>query len=47
MVNGARRISSEKLKEHQYIEGYARSLETKIVEWDESRNFEQMKKYVK
>ena len=30
MANGARRIRSEKLKEHQYMEGYARCLESKI-----------------
>ena len=27
---GARRIRSEKLKEHQYTEGYVRCLENKI-----------------
>ena len=31
---GARRIRSEKLREHQYKEGYARSFEVKGVEWD-------------
>ena len=39
---GARRISSEKLREHQHIKGYARCLENKGVEWDEGRNIEQM-----
>ena len=28
------RIRSEKLREHQYREGYARTLEGKGVEWD-------------
>ena len=32
VVVGARRITSKKLKEHQYREGYARSLEEKEVE---------------
>ena len=32
VVNEARRIISEKLREHQYREGYARSLEGKRVE---------------
>ena len=35
VVVGDRRIISEKLREHQYREGYAtRSLEGKGVEWD-------------
>ena len=34
MVFEVRRIISEKLREHQYREGYARSLEGKRVEWD-------------
>ena len=34
VVVGARRIKSEKLREHQYKEGYARSLEGKREEWD-------------
>ena len=33
VVVGARRIRSEKLREHQYREGYAKSLEGKGVEW--------------
>ena len=33
-VVGARRIRSEKLREHQCREGYARSLEEKGVEFD-------------
>ena len=31
---GDKRIRSEKLREHQYREGYVRSLEGKGVEWD-------------
>ena len=34
VVVRARRIRSEKLKEHQYREEYARSLERKGIEWD-------------
>ena len=34
VVVGARRIRSEKLREHKYREGYARSFEGKEVEWD-------------
>ena len=34
VVVGARRIRREKLREHQYREGYARFLEGKGVEWD-------------
>ena len=30
---GARKIRSKKLREHQYREGYAKSLEGKGVEW--------------
>ena len=40
VVDGARRIKSEKLREHQDIEGYTRSLEGKRVEWDEENNVE-------
>ena len=36
-----RRIRNDKLKEHQYREIYARSLEGKGVEWDEENNVEQ------
>ena len=46
-VTGARRIRSEKLREHQYIERYARCLKNKRVEWDEGRNVEQMWEWVK
>ena len=34
VVFGAWRTRSKKLREHQYIEGYARSLGGKGVEWD-------------
>ena len=33
VVVGARRIRSEELREHQYREGYGRSLEGKEIEW--------------
>ena len=39
---GARRIRSEKLREHQYREGYARALEGKGLEWDGDNNVEHM-----
>ena len=42
VVNGTRIIRSEKLREHQYIEGYAWCLESKRVQWDEGRNIEKM-----
>ena len=42
IVEGARRIRSEKLREHQYKEGYARSLEGKRVEWDGDNNVDHM-----
>ena len=38
VVVEARRIRSEKLREHLYKEGYARSLEGKRVEWDRENN---------
>ena len=44
---GARRIRSEKLREHQYMEGYARCLKSKRVEWDVGRNVEEMWEQVK
>ena len=47
MVVGARRIRSEKLREHQYIEGYAWSLEGKGVEWDGDDNVKHMWEQVK
>ena len=37
-MDGARRIRSEKLREHQYREEYARSLEGERVEWDRENN---------
>ena len=45
MVGG--RIRSEKLREHQYREGYARSLEGKRVELDGKNNVEHMLEQVK
>ena len=42
VVVGARRIISEKLMEHQYREGYGRSLEGNRVEWDGDYNVEHM-----
>ena len=47
VVVGARRIRNEKLKEHQYREGYARSLEGKELEWDGDNNAEHMWEQVK
>ena len=38
----ARGIRSEKLRKHQYREGYARSLEGKRVEWGGENNVEHM-----
>ena len=37
VVIGARRIRSEKLRKHQYIEGYAWSPDSNRVEWDENK----------
>ena len=42
VADGPKRIKSEKLKEHQYREEYARSLERKRVEWDEENNVKEM-----
>ena len=42
-----RRIRSEKLREHQYREGYARYLEDKGVEWNGDNNVEHMWEQVK
>ena len=39
---GAVRIKSEKLREHHYREGYARSLEKKGVEFEGDNNVEHM-----
>ena len=44
---GARNIRSEKMREHQYKEGYDRSLEGKRVEWDGDNNVEHMWEQVK
>ena len=38
VVDGANMIRSEKLREQQYTERYARSLEGKKKEWDEGNN---------
>ena len=43
----ARRIRSQKLREHQYREGYARSLGGKGEKWDEESNVEHMWEQVK
>ena len=42
VVGRARRIRSEKLREHRYSEEYARFLEGKRVEWDGENNVEHM-----
>ena len=42
VVVGARRIRSEKLREHKCREGYAWSLKGKGVEWDGDDNVEHM-----
>ena len=47
MVVGARRIRSEKLREDQYREEYARSLEGKRVKGDRDNNVEHMWEQVK
>ena len=47
MVVGVRRIRSEKLREHQYRDEYARSFEGKGVEWDGDDNVEHMWEQVK
>ena len=47
VVDGARRIGSETLKEHQYREEYARSLKGKRVEWDGENNVKHMWEQVK
>ena len=44
---GTRRFRSEKLREHQYREGYAKSLEGERVEWDGHDNVEYMWEQVK
>ena len=47
VLDGARRIRSEKLREHQYREGYARSFEGKRVDWDGENNVKHMLEQVK
>ena len=42
-----RRIRSKKLREHQYREGCARSLDRKGVEWDKDDNVKHMWEQVK
>ena len=42
IVNRVRRIRSEKLREYQFREEYARPLEGKRVEWDGENNIEHM-----
>ena len=42
VVVGARRIISEKMREHQYREGYARSFEGNGVGWDGNNNVKHM-----
>ena len=41
-MTGARRYRSEKLREYQFREGYARSLEGTGVEWDGDNDVEHM-----
>ena len=47
VVVGARNIRSEKLREHQYREEYARTLEGKELEWDGDDNIKHMWEQVK
>ena len=44
---GARRIRSKKLREYQYSDRYARSLEGKEIEWDGDNNVEHIWEQVK
>ena len=46
-MDGARRIRSEKLKEHQYREGHARFLEKNRTEWKGESYIEHMWDQVK
>ena len=46
-MNGAKRIRSEKLKEHQYRERYATSLDGETVEYDIKNNVAHMWEQVK
>ena len=47
VVNGTRRIRSDKLRSHQYIEGYIRCFESKRVDCYVGGNVEQMWEQVK
>ena len=47
VVDGASRIRLEKSKEHQYREGYAKSLESEWGEWDGESNGEHIWEQVK
>ena len=47
VVVGAKSIRNEKLREHQYREEYASSLEGKELEWDGDDNFKDMWEQVK
>ena len=47
LLDGAKRFRSEKLREHQYREGCAITLEEKRVEWDEENNVVHMWEQVK
>ena len=47
VVNGVRWTRSENFREHQCMEGYGRCLESKVVEWDEGRNIEEIWEPVK
>ena len=47
VVVRVRGIRSEKLREHQYREGYSKSLEGKGVEWDGDNNVEHMWEQIK
>ena len=44
---GASRIRREKLREHQYREGYARNLEGNELEWDGDNKVEHMWELIK
>ena len=41
LVNGAMRIRSEKIREHQYIK-FSRCLESNSIGWNKDGNVEQM-----
>ena len=47
VVVGAKRVRSKKMREHQFREGYARSLDGKGIEWDREDNVEHMWEQVK